>query len=119
MGSQLSGVFAGAYTVTVSIAGTQCSKIVSTTIEQLPPTFSLSFNSTPSGCGLNNGSAVVNVTPPGSYTYLWSNGSTGVQITNVGPGVYTVTVTIIGISCSTTGSVTVGQTGGGFTATFT
>ncbi|GEM_PF-1191458 len=118
-GSQLSGVLAGAYTLTVSIAGTQCSKIVSTTIEQLPPTFSLSFNSTPSGCGLNNGSAVVNVTPPGSYTYLWSNGSTGMQITNVGPGVYAVTVTITGTSCSTTGSVTVGQTGGGFTATFT
>ncbi len=119
-GSQISGIPAGSYTVTVSIAGTSCSKTVTTTVDQLPPSFTLSFNSTPSGCGLNNGSAVVNVTPPGSYAYLWSNGSTGMQITNVGPGVYTVTVTIIGTSCSTSGSVTVGQTGGGgFTATFT
>jgi hypothetical protein len=118
-GSQLSGVPAGSYTVTVSIAGTSCSKIVTATVEQLPPSFILSFNSTPSGCGLNNGSAVVNVSPPGAYSYLWSNGSTGMQITNVGPGVYTVTVTIMGTSCSTSGSVTVGQTGGGgFTATF-
>ena len=119
-GSQISGIPAGSYAVTVSIAGTSCSKTVTTTVDQLPPSFTLSFNSTPSGCGLNNGSAVVNVTPPGSYTYLWSNGSTGMQITNVGPGEYSVTVTITGTSCSTTGSVTVGQTGGGgFTATFT
>lgn len=116
--SQLSNVLGGSYTVTVSIAGTSCSQIVTTTVEQLPPTFSLSFNSTPAGCGLTNGSAVVNVTPPGTYSYLWSNGSTGMQLTNVASGIYTVTVTITGTSCSTTGSVTVGQTGGGFTATF-
>lgn len=118
-GSQLSGVMAGAYTVTVSITGTSCSQIVSGTVDQLPPTFSLSFTSTPAGCGLTNGSAAVMVNPPGTYSYLWSNGSTGTQITNVGSGTYTVTVTITGTSCSTTGSVTVGQTGGGFTATFT
>lgn len=118
-GSQLSGVLAGSYTVTVSLTGTSCSKIVSTTVEQLPPSFSLSFNSSPAGCGLSNGSAVVNVTPSGAYTYLWSNGSTGMQISNVGSGTYTVTVTITGTSCSTSGSVTVGQTGGGFAATFT
>lgn len=118
-GSQLSGVVAGSYTVTVSLTGTSCSKTVTTTVEQLPPSFSLSFNSSPAGCGLSNGSAVVNVTPQGAYTYLWSNGSTGMQITNVGSGTYTVTVTITGTSCSTSGSVTVGQTGGGFAATFT
>jgi hypothetical protein len=118
-GSQLSGVMAGTYTVTVSIAGTSCSKIVSTTVDQLPPSFSLSFTSTPAGCGMTNGSAAVMVSPPGAYTYLWSNGSAGSQITNVGTGTYTVTVTITGTSCSTSGSVDVGQTGGGFTATFT
>ncbi|MBC7885294.1 MAG: cadherin-like domain-containing protein, partial [Saprospiraceae bacterium] len=64
-------------------------------------------------------SAAVMVNPPGAYSYLWSNGSTGTQITNVGTGTYTVTVTITGTSCSSTGSVNVGQTGGGFTATFT
>jgi hypothetical protein len=117
-GSQLSAVMGGSYTVTVSITGTSCSKIVTTTVEQLPPAFSLSFNSSPAGCGLNNGSAVVNVTPSGSYSYLWSNGATGMQITNVGSGEYTVTVTITGTSCATSGSVTVGQTGGGYTASF-
>jgi hypothetical protein len=118
-GSQLSGVLAGTYTVTVSITGTSCSKSTSATVEQLPPAFTLSFSSTPAGCGMNNGSATVSVTPPGSYTYLWSNGGTGMQINNVGSGTYSVTVTQTGTSCSTTGSVNVGQTGGGFTATFT
>lgn len=118
-GSQLSGVMAGAYTVTVTIAGTACSQIASTTVQQLPASFNLSFTSTPAGCGLNNGSAAVMVSPPGAYTYQWSNGSGGAQITNVGTGTYTVTVTITGTSCSATGSVLVEQTGGGFTATFT
>jgi len=118
-GNQLTGVLAGSYTVTVTLVGTSCSKIVSTTVEQLPPSFSLSFNSSPAGCGLNNGSAVVTATPQGAYTYLWSNGSTGMQISNVGSGTYTVTVTITGTACSSSGSVTVGQTGGGFASTFT
>lgn len=118
-GSQLSGVASGSYTVTVSITGTSCSKTATATISQLPPTFMLSFQSTPAGCGMNNGSASVQVTPPGSYTYLWSNGATGTQITNVGAGDYTVTVTVTGTSCSASGMVHVGQTGGGFTATFT
>ncbi len=118
-GSQITGVVAGAYTVTVSISGTSCSQIGSGNIEQLPPTFSLTFTSSAAGCGLTNGSAAVMVNPPGTYSYLWSNGSAGSQISNVGAGTYTVTVSITGSSCSTTGSVTVGQTGGGFTATFT
>ncbi len=118
-GSQLSGVMAGVYTVTVSVAGTACSQTVSAIVEQLPPSFSLSFTSTPAGCGMTNGSAAVMVNPPGAYSFLWSNGATVMQITNVGTGTYTVTVTITGTSCSSTGSVNVGQTGGGFTATFT
>lgn len=118
-GSQLTGVMAGAYTVTISIAGTACSQIANTTVEQLPPTFSMSFTSSPAGCGLMNGSAAVTVNPPGAYSYVWSNGSTGAQLSNVGYGTYTVTVTITGTSCSSSGSVNVGQTGGGFTATFT
>jgi hypothetical protein len=118
-GSQLSGLMAGDYTVTVTIAGTTCSQTANSTVIQLPPSFNLSFTSTPAGCGMTNGSATVIVNPPGAYSYLWSNGSAGTQITNVGTGTYTVTVTVTGTTCSTTGSVDVEQTGGGFTATFT
>ena len=118
-GSQLSGIPAGSYTVTVSITGTSCSKTGSATVQELPPSFTLSFTTTPAGCGMQNGSASVQVTPPGSYTYLWSNGGTGMQINNVGSGNYTVTVTMTGTSCSATGTVHVDQTGGSpITATF-
>lgn len=118
-GSQLMGVMAGNYTVTVSITGTSCIQTANAVVEEIPPTFTLSFNTTPADCGVNNGSATVQVMPPGSYTFLWSNGATGPQITNVGSGDYTVTVTMTGTSCSTSGTVNVGQMGGGgFTATF-
>jgi hypothetical protein len=117
-GAQVTGLAGGTYTVTVTIAGTSCSKEVSTVVEQLPPTFTLTFSSTPAGCGMTNGSANVIVNPPGAYMYQWSNGSTQMQINNVGSGDYTVTVSISGTLCSTSGSVNVGQTGGGFTASF-
>ncbi len=118
-GNQLSGVMAGSYTVTVSVTGTSCVQTATAMVQELPPTFTLSFDSSPADCGANNGSATVQVMPAGSYTFLWSNGSTGPQITNVGAGDYTVTVTMTGTSCSTSGTVMVGQMGGGgFTATF-
>ena len=117
-GNQLPGIAAGDYTLTVTIAGTNCSVETNTTVPELPPSFTLSFTSSPAGCGMNNGSAAVTVNPPGSYSYLWSNGSTGSQITNVSSGDYSVTVSISGTMCSATGSVEVDQTGGGFTATF-
>ncbi|MBK8623675.1 MAG: T9SS type A sorting domain-containing protein [Saprospiraceae bacterium] len=40
--------------------------------------------------GLNNGSASVNVTPSGNYTYLWSNGATTASVNNVPAGSYSV-----------------------------
>jgi len=117
-GAQVSGLAGGSYTLTVTIVGTSCSQEVSVTVAETPPTFTLTFSSTPAGCGMTNGSANVVVNPPGAYTYLWSNGSTQMQINNVGTGAYTVTVSISGTMCSTLGSVNVGQTGGGFTASF-
>ncbi len=117
-GAQATGLAGGSYTVTVTIAGTSCSQVVSTTVAETPPTFALTFSSTPAGCGMNNGTANVLVNPPGTYTYQWSNGSTQMQINNVGSGAYMVTVSISGTMCSISGSVNVGQTGGGFTSSF-
>lgn len=48
----------------------------------------------PARCGLDNGrinSAVSGGLPP--YTYAWSNGTTGEDLTDLAPGTYTLTVT--------------------------
>jgi hypothetical protein len=47
---------------------------------------------------------VTGLTGTGPYTYLWNNGSTDSQITGLGPGTYTVTVTD-SLGCSTEKSV--------------
>jgi hypothetical protein len=110
---------AGTYQVTVTIDGTSCSKEVSVTIDELPPTMMLTFNSTPAGCGVSNGSASVTVNPAGAYDYIWSNGNIGSALIDVPSGEYMVTVSIAGTTCSVIGMVEVGQTGGGFTGIFT
>ena len=68
-----------------------------------------SVSSIPPGCGLNNGSATVNVTPGSGtppYHYRWSSGAadTLATVNGLSPGTYTVTVTDAG-GCSVTASV--------------
>lgn len=118
-GSQLTNLASGMYTVTVAVPGSTCALESTMTIEELPPSFTLSFTTTPAGCGVSTGSATVAVDPAGAYTYVWSNGTTETQIQNVAAGEYIVTVTLAGTNCSLSGSVVVEQAGGGFTASFT
>ncbi len=115
--AQAIGLASGVYQVTVTLAGTSCSKDTSVTIGELPPTFIISSSTTPSGCTDSTGTASIIVIPPGEYTYAWSNGMTGSHLTGLATGEYTVTVTITGTTCSNTATVTVGQTGVGFTGT--
>lgn len=49
----------------------------------------------------NNGSITVTASGATSYTYLWSTGSTMQTITNLSPGLYTVTITSNGGCIST------------------
>ncbi|MCS7074259.1 MAG: SprB repeat-containing protein, partial [Bacteroidia bacterium] len=59
--------------------------------------------------GANNGSIVVSATGgSGNYTFNWSNGATGVNLSNLSPGTYTVTVDD-GNNCTGTGSFTIIQ----------
>lgn len=65
--------------------------------------FEASLSTTPSGCNLNNGSAIVTVEGGiGPFDYNWSQnaGLNGPIATNLSPGNYTVTVQDMGIPCS-------------------
>jgi gliding motility-associated-like protein len=72
-----------------------------------PPEFAIGLTATNITCkspGFNNGSIVMNVTGGiAPYTYLWSNGAVTKDITDLTPGVYTVTVTDLN-GCVKTGT---------------
>ena len=51
-----------------------------------------SITTNPSCVGSNDGSIDITVTPGGSYTFLWSNGETTEDVSNLYAGFYTVTI---------------------------
>ncbi len=51
--------------------------------------------------GSSNGAIDVTVFPPTGWTYLWSNGETTVDVANLDPGTYTLSVTF-NVTCTTT-----------------
>jgi hypothetical protein len=84
---------AGPYTVTVS-AGGSCTKEETFTVNGGPNLPSLSAISTPSTCGLENGSINASVTGGGTpYNFEWSNGATTEDLSNISGGTYILTVT--------------------------
>lgn len=92
-GASISNVPIGSYTLTVTDNG-NCTATASATVTQAS-----SFTITPSStdntsCSNCNGTAstvVAGGNPP--FTYLWSNGDTSANISNLCSGTYTVTVT--------------------------
>lgn len=83
---------AGTYTVTVTGAG-NCTVTASSTITASAGSLSLTGSTTPASCGINNGTASVNVSGgAGPFNYSWSNNATTQSLTGLAPGSYTVTV---------------------------
>jgi hypothetical protein len=104
----LDDVSPGTYTVTVTDAN-GCTSTGSITIGA-PPALNIGLNASDVSCsGLNNGSATANasggVLP---YAYLWDNpsASTTASVSNLGPGVYEVTVTDAN-GCTATAAATI------------
>lgn len=96
------GLAAGTYTVTVTdING--CTASASATIVNYPE-FTLSTLSGEDCQGLGQGILQVDVSPPGTYTYLWNTGSTLSTVSQLFAGTYTCTVTDIN-GCTKTATV--------------
>jgi hypothetical protein len=76
-----------------------------------PPMFINSSNPTPTCSGLSSGAVSISTTPGRFVTYLWSNGATTKNISNVAAGQYCVTVTEISTGCKYSNCFTVSNTG--------
>lgn len=96
---------AGTYTVSV-YDNNMCSATSSVTITQPAP---IAITSTKTDATCNTGGTItITVTGgTGARTYLWSNGATTQNITNLSPAIYTVTATYTNTGCSATASETI------------
>lgn len=109
---------AGTYTVTVTgacnVSNTASFAVANNTTNPTAtttPTPNTTCGATP------NGAVGLSVSPTGTYTYAWSNGTTTQNLSSVAAGTYTVTVTQ-GL-CSTTATATVANNTAAPTATGT
>jgi CHU_C Type IX secretion signal domain len=88
----LVNIASGIYTITVTSAQ-GCTASHTANVNNVNTSFTISGLVTPvTSCTTVNGGVDVTVTPSGTYTYLWSNGSTNQDLTNVAAGNYILTV---------------------------
>ncbi|MBX2927398.1 MAG: BspA family leucine-rich repeat surface protein [Saprospiraceae bacterium] len=106
MTQNLSNVAAGSYSVTVT-SGNGCTATASAMVSGTnAPTVGIA-NTAPANCNQPTGSVTLSVSgATGTPTYLWSNGATAQNLSNVAAGSYSVTVTS-GNGCMATASATV------------
>lgn len=107
--SAITSLVAGAYTLTVTDQN-NCTKTASVTITE-PAAINLLLSGNDTLCpGAKNGTALTTVTGGLSpYTYLWNTGATTANLSNLGLGNYTVTVTDQN-KCQKSGTISVIET---------
>ncbi|MBK7936137.1 MAG: hypothetical protein IPJ82_03270 [Lewinellaceae bacterium] len=97
----------GIYSVTVSVSG-GCTATGSFTVGSSNANFNISGTTAPvTSCVAPNGVIDISVTPSGTYTYNWSNGTASEDINNLPSGSYTVTITETSGGCTSSASFTV------------
>jgi len=109
--TSISGLTAGSYTISVTDAN-GCLASSNVTLTQpalISPAASSQNNAT---CGKSNGQAIISTSGgTGSYTYLWSDGSTNSTLSAVASNTYTLTVTDAQ-GCTVSTTVNIGNSGG-------
>jgi photosystem II stability/assembly factor-like uncharacterized protein len=106
-GATANNLTAGTYIVTVT-GSNGCTTTVTATLTSAPaPTASISNIVSPCAGQANGSATVVASGGTSPYTYLWSNGQTGITATNLATGTYTVTVAGSN-SCSSTMTAIIG-----------
>jgi gliding motility-associated-like protein len=105
MTEDLTNIFPGNYSVTVTAAN-GCTADTTLNVANNSSTFALSGTASPlTNCAADNGAVDLNITPPGNYTIVWSNGAVTEDISNLSYGTYSVSVTDpAGGDCTATAS---------------
>ncbi|HLP52901.1 MAG TPA: T9SS type A sorting domain-containing protein [Chitinophagales bacterium] len=98
------GLIAGTYTVTVTSGNATAT--ATATVTQPASALTVTATTTPNTGGNNGGVNTTATGGTGTYLYVWSNGATSADLTNVAPGAYTVTVTDQN-GCTASGTYTV------------
>ncbi|MGB3077567.1 MAG: hypothetical protein WBB31_00700, partial [Saprospiraceae bacterium] len=89
----LSNIFSGTYSVTVTSVSNGCTATASVTVPNNNSVINITGNSTPlTSCTSSNGAIDITPAPSGIYTFVWSSGETTEDLTNLSAGNYTVTV---------------------------
>lgn len=115
----LTNVGAGTYSVVI-MDQNGCTNNNSVTITEPSVSLFIGATNTPVGCfGMSNGAINLQINGgTGPYTYLWNNGSTADNLSNIGAGNYTVTVTDAN-GCSSTQTTEILQPTSAISATAT
>ncbi len=110
----LQNILPGSYSVIVTdINGCQARDTFD--VQNINSNFSISAVQVENTACVNpSGSIDLSISPSGTYTFLWSNGSTTEDLINLDAGAFTVTVTDL-LSCSSTATVVIGNNVAGIT----